>query len=521
MELKNYNKKSEKVKEWRKHGIDLPTMVYNKIPPQAREIEEAVLGACLLDVGSLDIAQELLKAESFYVDSHQRIFKSFLYLSDKQMPVDILTVVESLKKADELDSVGGPYAITKLTNNVVSGANIETHCRIIIQKAIQRDLIRICGETISESYNDAADAFDCLDDHETKLLTVTQGFTKSDVKTSEAVAHAALERIEHLIKHTEELSGVPSGYPYINKLTNGWQSTDLIILAARPSVGKTAFALNLAINAASDPIKPTGVVFFSLEMSAGQLANRAFSTISHIHLEKIARGRLFEDDHERVLHAALKFANMPIFIDDTAALSIIEFRSKARRLVSKNSIGLIIIDYLQLMKGNGGNREQEIAGISRSLKALAKELKVPIMALSQLSRAVETRKEKNGEPQLSDLRESGAIEQDADMVMFLYRPDYQERADQGDQSVKGDAFVKFAKHRNGSLEVIPMKTELSIQKWFDIKQHEDYTGIRATPAPPKEDPFPAQASKIATPSKVLNNKMFIDIIDEDEEDLPF
>lgn len=495
--------------------------IYGKVPPQAKEIEQSVLGGAMLSLSALDVALELLTDQAFYVDAHQRIFRAFVNLVNNRIPVDILTVVEALKATEELDIVGGPWAITKLTNLVTSTANTEAHCRIILQKFIQRELIRISGETIQEAYSDQADAFDLMDEHETKLLTLTQGYTKTDYKTSEMVAVAAMARIDHLIEHTEELSGVPTGYPYLNRVTNGWQPTDLIILAARPSVGKTAFALNLARNAATDKVKPTPTAIFSLEMSSGQLANRILSTESQVHLEKISRGRLFENDYDKVYAANIRFGQMPIFIDDTASLSIIEFRSKARRLVSKHQVGLIIIDYLQLMSGAGsGNREQEISHISRSLKALAKELHVPIIALSQLSRAVETRKEKAGEPMLSDLRESGAIEQDADVVMFLWRPDYQQLSDEGDSTVKGEAWLKLAKHRNGSLEKILFKTELSIQTWFDIDQYNLYTGN-------SNSLFPSTGNwkKVDPPQTYIQkgSKMSFDDIplEGEPEDLPF
>lgn len=515
----NYIKDDKKKKPWRDNGrslqpIDLATAMYGKVPPQAREIEEEVLGGAMLSKSALDTALELLTDQAFYVDAHQRIFRAFVNLDHNQLPVDMLTVVQALKATEELDIVGGPWAVTKLTNIVSTTANAEAHCRIILQKFIQRELIRISGETIQEAYSDANDAFDLIDEHETKLLQLTQGFTKTDYKTSEVVAVAAMARIDHLIQHTEELSGVPTGFPYLNRITNGWQPTDLIILAARPSVGKTAFALNLARNAAIDKVKPTPVAFFSLEMSSGQLANRILSAESQIHLEKISRGRLYGDEYDKVYAANIRFGQMPIFIDDTASLSIIEFRSKARRLVSKHKVGLIIIDYLQLMSGSGsGNREQEISHISRSLKALAKELQVPIIALSQLSRAVETRKDKAGEPVLSDLRESGAIEQDADLVMFLYRPDYGQLADEGDSTVKGEGFLKISKHRNGPLEKILFKTELSIQTWFDIDQHNAYMGNTSSQFPGWKK---VEQEVIPTPKNYVNRET-----EEDPEDLPF
>jgi replicative DNA helicase len=449
--------------------IDWSNLTFGKVPPQAREIEGAVLGAIMIEKGAFDLVSEILKPESFYVDAHQRIFKACTSLSIRNNTIDVLTVVEELKTTEELEIVGGPYFVTKLTNDVMSSANIEIHSRIIQEKFLQRELIRISGETITEAFENSADAFDLIDKHETKLLTLTASLTKGDVQDSETLAVKAMEKIDYLMEHKEDLSGVTTGYPLLNRLTNGWQDTDLIIIAARPSVGKTAFALNLAINAATNK---SAVGFFSLEMNAGQLVNRILSTVSRVPLEKIVRGRLNEQEYEKVFQANVAFGQMDFYIDDTAGLNVMEFRSKARKLVSKKGVKLIVIDYLQLMSGMGnGNREQEISTISRNIKVLAKDLKIPIIALSQMSRDIEKR---SGEPRLSDLRESGAIEQDADMVMFLYRPDYQQTDAEIDPSLKGDAFVKIAKHRNGGLEKLPFKTDLSIQTWFEPDQFSSY-----------------------------------------------
>jgi len=439
VKITNTNRKT------RKPSIDMSSMLYGKVPPQAKELEEAVLGAIMLEKSAFDTVSEIIKPECFYVEAHQLIFKVMQQLQNDSVPIDILTVVEGLKSKNELDLVGGPYQITKLTNSVVSAANIDAHARIILQKFIQRELIRISGEIIGDAYEDSTDVFDLLDESETKMFNITNNYLKKN------------------------FSGVPSGFPTLDRITYGWQPTDLIILAARPSVGKTAFALNLARNAALHPTKPIPVGFFSLEMSAPQLVQRILSAESEIKMEKISRGKL-EDYEYQQLHAKglKKLERAPLYIDDTAALNIFEFRAKARRLVNKHKVGIIIIDYLQLMSGSGdrnNNREQEISNISRSLKALAKELNIPIVALSQLSRAVETRKESKM-PQLSDLRESGAIEQDADMVMFIYRPEYYEvmSNDMG-ESTHGETHVRIAKHRNGQLDTIKLRAKLDIQKF--------------------------------------------------------
>lgn len=465
MDLTSLNKDRKR----RKTSIDMSTMMYGKVPPQAKELEEAVLGAIMLEKSAFDTVTEIIKPECFYVEAHQLIYKAMQGLQQKSMPIDILTVVEELKMREQLDAVGGPYYVTKLTNSVVSTANIDAHARIVLQKFIQRELIRISGEIIGDAYEDSTDVFDLLDDSETKMFNITNNYLKKNFEDIGNILAKTINRIDELRTKTEDISGVPSGFATLDRVTYGWQPTDLIILAARPSVGKTAFALNLARNAALHPTKPIPVGFFSLEMSASQLVQRILSAESEIKMEKISRGKLENHEYEQLLSKGIKKLEVaPIYIDDTAALNIFEFRAKARRLVNKHNVGVIIIDYLQLMSGTGdrgSNREQEISNISRNLKALAKELNVPIIALSQLSRAVETRKESKM-PQLSDLRESGAIEQDADMVMFIYRPEYYEvMNNEHGESTHGETHIRIAKHRNGSLETIKLRAKLDIQKF--------------------------------------------------------
>ncbi|MEO6719787.1 MAG: replicative DNA helicase [Ferruginibacter sp.] len=470
MDLTNLNKDR---KARRKTSLDLGNMVFGKVPPQARELEEAVLGAIMLEKSAFDTVIEILKPDCFYSETNQRIFRAMTSLAQKTLPIDLLTVVEELKIKEELDLVGGPYYVSKLTNAVVSSANIEAHSRIILQKFIQRELIRISGEIIGDAYEDSTDVFDLLDDAESKLFEITNNHLRKNFDDINTVLVKTIQRIEDMRNRDEDITGVTSGFPSLDKLTYGWQPTDLIVLAARPSVGKTAFALNLTRSAALNPVKPTAVAFFSLEMSAGQLVQRILSAESEIWLEKISRGKLEEHEMKQLYKRGIeRLSNAPIFIDDTAALNIFELRAKCRRLKNKHNVGLIIIDYLQLMSGAGdnknGNREQEISRISRDLKGLAKELQVPIIALSQLSREVEKRKEGAKIPQLSDLRESGAIEQDADMVMFLYRPEYYDiTANEMGESNKGETYVKIAKHRNGSLDTIKLKALLHIQKFVE------------------------------------------------------
>ena len=473
MDLTNLNK--DKKKRLRS-SLDLSTMVYGKVPPQSKELEEAVLGAIMLEKSAFDTVVEILKPECFYVDANQRIYRSMQALAQKSLPIDLLTVVEELKFREELELVGGPYYVSKLTNAVVSSANIDAHSRIILQKFIQRELIRISGEIIGDAYEDSIDVFDMLDEAEGKLFEITNNHLRKNFDDINTVLVKTIQRIEDMRNRDEDITGVTSGFPSLDKVTYGWQPTDLIILAARPAVGKTAFALNLARSAAvvskNDKRTPTPVAFFSLEMSSSQLVTRILSAESEIWLEKISRGKLEEHEMKQLYKNGIeKLSSAPIYIDDTAALNIFELRAKCRRLKNKHGIGLIIIDYLQLMSGGGdrnSNREQEISKISRDLKGLAKELQVPIIALSQLSREVEKRKEGNKMPQLSDLRESGAIEQDADMVMFLYRPEYYDiTANEFGESNKGETHVRIAKHRNGSLETIKLKALLHIQKFVE------------------------------------------------------
>jgi replicative DNA helicase len=520
MDLSNLNK-DRKVR--RKSSMDMGMMSIGKIPPQAKELEEAILGAIMLEKNAFDTAIEILKPECFYQESHQRIFKSMQSLSNKRLPIDLLTVVEELKVNEDLEFVGGPYAVTKLTNAVVSSANIDAHCRIVVQKYIQRELIRISGEIIGEAYEDSTDVFDMLDAAEGKLFEITNNHLRRNFEGIDSVIVKTISRIEEMRNRQEDITGVPTGFNSLDSITYGWQPTDLIILAARPSVGKTAFALNLARSAALHPTKPTAVGFFSLEMSSAQLVQRILSAESEIWLEKIARGKLEEHEMKQLHKRGIeKLMKAPIYIDDSAALNIFELRAKCRRLKSKYNVGMIIIDYLQLMSGSAdrnSNREQEISKISRDLKGLAKELQVPIIALSQLSREVEKRKEGNKMPQLSDLRESGAIEQDADLVMFLYRPEYYDiNADENGESNKGETHVKIAKHRNGSLETIKLKALLHIQKFIEMEESpQGYSSPSGLPSDGNwrqiNEPNNPQASMYIQKGSKMND-------DEFEDDLP-
>lgn len=449
---------------------DLTNIMYGKLPPQNKELEEAVLGAIMLEKDKLsDILETLPSPECFYVDANQRIFSAIRRLADTGKPVDILTVSEELKRTEELELVGGHFYITRLTMNIVSSANVVAHAHIIKEKFIERELIRICGQIVADAYEDKTDVFELLDKAETELFEVSNNYLRNNYTNLKDVIVETIQQIEKNRNEKEDITGVTSGYTSLDAITGGWQKSDLIILAARPSVGKTAFALNLAMNAAMSTHKQSAVAIFSLEMSSSQIVKRMLSAVTEIRLENINRGRLEDYEFEQINHRLGKLESAPIFLDDQAGLNIFELRAKCRRLKDKHDIQLVIIDYLQLMHGptdKGGNREQEISKISRELKALAKELDIPIIALSQLSRAVESRNTKI--PMLSDLRESGAIEQDADMVMFIYRPEYHgiEKDEMG-ETFDGETHINIAKHRNGRLDMVKLKAILEYQKFVE------------------------------------------------------
>lgn len=462
--------------------------VFGKLPPQNLEMEEAVLGAIMLEKDKLsDVTEILPKPECFYHDAHQKIYAAILDLMLDGSAIDMLTVTENLRKKGQLESIGGPYTIAKLTNSVVSSANITSHARVVMEKFLQREMIRVSGSILNQSYEEGADVFELLDKAETELFEISNNYLRNDYKDLGNILIETLKNIEESKNRKEELIGVPTGYSHLDHLTAGWQKTDLVILAARPAVGKTAFALNLAINAAMDPLKPTAVALFSLEMSCDQLARRMLSMVTEVQLRSISRGQMDDREFLQLTQRSDRLAKAKIFLDDQAGLNIFELRAKCRRLKDKHNINLIIIDYLQLMQGpnvKGGNREQEISKISRELKGLAKDLQVPIIALSQLSRAVEQRGEKSKMPQLSDLRESGAIEQDADMVMFLYRPEYHGiTADENGDSVEGLTYLSVAKHRNGGLDTLQFRADLSIQKFYEYDRSNpfDTPGGGSTP----------------------------------------
>ncbi len=502
MEDKNIRKRT------RKPGLNETVFEHGKIPPQALDLEEAVLGAMMLESNRLAEVIEVLKPEAFYKESHQVIFSAIMRLFGQNEPVDILTVTEELRKSGELEVAGGPYFITMLTNRVASTANIEFHARIILQKFIQRELIRVSSDIIRDAYEDTTDVFDLLDKAENGLFSISEGSIGKSYMNMQSIITEAIKEISAGRQQEGKLRGVGSGFTELDRITSGWQKSDLIIIASRPGMGKTAFALTMARNAAIDFKKPVAV--FSLEMSSIQLVTRLMSSETEIPQEKLRKGTM--EDHEWAqLNARITpLIEAPLYIDDTAALSIFDLRAKCRRLKAHHDVQMIIVDYLQLMQGSQdtrGNREQEISSISRALKTLAKELDVPVIALSQLSRASEKRSAA-AKPILSDLRESGSIEQDADMVMFIYRPEYYKiDVDDSGDSTSGVAEILIAKNRNGPLKDVRIKFVSKYAKFVDAEM--DYQ--------PGNTIQPNSSFEGAVRTRTVMSKMN----DDEQHDVPF
>ena len=490
-----------------------------KLPPQALDLEEAVLGAMMLEKNAVNDAIDILKPDSFYKDAHQRIFQAITELFQQSQPIDILTVTARLRQKGELDIVGGPFYISQLTNRVASAANVEYHARIISQKHIMRELIRISSETIKDAYEETSDVFDLMDKTEGELYKVTQGNIRKDYESMDKLILQAIDEIEKAKGHMDGISGVPTGFTELDRITSGWQRSDMVVLAARPGMGKTAFVLSMARNSAV--LFNQGVAVFSLEMSALQLVNRLIAAEAELQADKLRKGNLADHELQQLHTRIKKLSEAPLFIDDTPALSIFELRAKARRLVGQHGVKLIIIDYLQLMTAGGegkGNREQEISTISRSIKSIAKELDVPIIALSQLSRSVETR---GGDkrPMLSDLRESGAIEQDADIVCFIYRPEYYGiNQDEKGQSLMGVGEIIIAKHRNGSLDTVQLRFIPQFAKFDNLEAfgfEDDYAAKNMQPNTDFENAAGNGAMTITKSSKMN------DLNDEDDMDFGY
>lgn len=423
------------------------------LPPQSVEIEKLVLGALMIDVDAFTVVSELLRPETFYEPRHQKIFHAIQQLNIKELPVDMLTVIEQLKQEGTHDEVGAPNYIIDLTANVSSSANIEYHARILAQKFLARQLVTYASGIEGKALDESSDIEELMQEAEGQLFELSQKNMRQDYTQIGPVVMQATDLLKKAAQNEGGMTGVPTGYFKMDEITSGWQASDLVIIAGRPAMGKTSFALSLARNIAVDYNEP--IAFFSLEMNNVQLVNRLISNVCEIKGSNILSGKLSDDEWRRFDSRIQSLTNAPIYVDDTPGLSVFELRTKARRLVREKGVKVIMIDYLQLMSASGMNfnsRQEEVSMISRSLKGLAKELDIPILALSQLSRAVEQRPGQDGKvPQLSDLRESGAIEQDADMVLFVHRPEYYHiLQDDNGNDLHGVAQIIIAKHRKGA-----------------------------------------------------------------------
>ena len=425
----------------------------HKLPPQHIEAEQSVLGGILIENYSINRVMEILKPDDFYRDSHRKIYQALIDLSERDEPADSITLTNELKNSGHLDSVGGASYVASLIDLVPTAANIEYYAKIVKEKAILRKLIQTSTEIITQSYEDRGDVEGFLDEAERAIFDISENRVRPSFYPIRDVVKDSFKILERLYEKKELVTGVPSGFKDLDRMTAGFQPSDLIIVAGRPSMGKTSFCLNLAQYAAIE--KKTPIAIFSLEMSKEQLGIRMLCSEAHVEGTKLRSGFLSESDWPRLTIAAGNLSDAPIYIDDTAALTILELRAKARRLKTEHGgLGLVIVDYLQLMKGRTRveSRQQEISEISRSLKALAKELNIPVIAVSQLSRKTEERT--GNRPQLSDLRESGAIEQDADLILFIYRDEVYNRSE--DNPNRGKAEIIIGKQRNGPIGKIEL-----------------------------------------------------------------
>ncbi|MGA2315889.1 MAG: replicative DNA helicase [Thermodesulfobacteriota bacterium] len=424
----------------------------HKLPPQNIEAEESILGGILIENEAINRVTEILDPDDFYRDAHRKIFNALINLSERDEPADLITLTNELRKIDQLDSIGGASYLTSLIDSVPTAANIEYYAKIVKEKAILRKLIQTSTEIITQSYEDRGDVEVFLDEAERAIFEISEKRVRPSFYSIREIVKDSFTTIERLFQKKELVTGVPSGFKELDRMTAGFQPSDLIIIAGRPSMGKTAFCLNIAEYAAIENKIP--VAIFSLEMSKEQLVIRMLCSQAHVEGTRLRTGYLNESDWPKLTIAAGNLSEAPIYIDDTAALSALELRAKARRLKSEHGLGMLIVDYLQLMKGRARveNRQQEISEISRSLKALSKELSIPVIAVSQLSRKTEERT--GNRPQLSDLRESGAIEQDADLIIFIYRDEVYNRSE--DNPNRGKAEVIIGKQRNGPIGKIDL-----------------------------------------------------------------
>ena len=439
----------------------------DRMPPQNIEAEQSVLGAILIKKEALAEVQEILQPDDFYREAHRIVYHAIEDLFVNNEAVDIVTLTEQLRKKNQLDKVGGIAFVTALANSVPTAANVVHHAKIVREKAELRNLIDAATEIASNAYEGADEVEEIMDAAEKRILSVAAGRRNGDFEPLKSIIMRAIGRISALYDSKEGLTGLPTGFKDLDNLTSGLQASDLVLVAARPSMGKTAFTLNIAANAS---LKGYSVAFFSLEMSKEQLVQRLLCSEGGIDAQRLRTGQLVVEEWGDLISTADRISRAKLYIDDTPGITVMDLRSKSRRLKAEHGLDLIIIDYLQLMQGRGGsvrmsdNRQQEISDISRSLKALARELNVPVVALSQLSRGVESRQVKK--PMLSDLRESGSLEQDADIVMFLYREDYYDQ----DTDNKNITEVIIAKHRNGPVDTVSLVFQKEYTRFRDLSR---------------------------------------------------
>jgi len=503
-----------------------PSVDIGRVPPQAIDLEQAVLGAMMIDGNAVNDAIDILRThEAFYDPKHKVIFESISDLFSGSQPIDLLTVTEQLRKLGKLEVAGGAYYLSSLTNKVASAAHIEYHSRIIIEKYIQREIISMTSEILKEAYDETKDVFSVLSKAEEDLFAIAQNNMKKSYDTMQSAMGEAISEIESARKNTDGISGVPTGFKDLDRMTSGWQRSDMIVIAARPAMGKTAFVLSMARNTAVD--YNMGVAMFSLEMSSVQLVKRLISSEARIDAEKLRKGNIADHEFQQIHTRIAKLSKAPIYIDDTPGISIFELRAKCRRMKQKHDIQVVIIDYLQLMTagtGKGaGNREQEISQISRSIKEIAKELNVPVIALSQLSRSVEQR---GGDkrPILSDLRESGAIEQDADIVSFIYRAEYYGLMEDEKGPTAGMGDIIIAKHRNGSTDSVRLKFIGKYARFDNITAFEgDDESFQPAPLNPSNEFDQEPSTNVTMPSKMNedDNDDDFDFSNNEVEDNPF
>lgn len=536
MELDVQSQSTNKQRQYRnkpKHETEIVSE-YGKKQPQDTELEEAVLGALMLEKDAYSIVSDILSPECFYEPANSKIYEAIMTLDSKQRPIDMLTVTEQLRINGTLDEAGGPVRITELTARVASAANIEFHARIVAQKFLARELISFSSQISTLAFDDSIDVYDLMQTAEAKLFELSTQSLKRDVVQIDPIIGEAIQKIEQAANQETRLSGLRTNYHELDKITSGWQDSDLIIIAARPAMGKTAFVLSMAKNMAVDNNYP--IAFFSLEMSNLQLVNRLISNVCELESEKIKSGNLSKAEWDKLMNRVKKLYTAPIYVDDTPSLSIFELQTKARRLYRERDIKLIIIDYLQLMNATGmkfGSREQEVSTISRNLKQLAKELNIPIIALSQLNRSVEQRGDdrKGKRPQLSDLRESGAIEQDADIVCFIHRPEYYTHSteDAAGNDIRGLAEFIIAKHRSGAVGDVKLRFRANyarFENWVeDFTQTENTYESKMNASLPDDDVppppnLPYRPDNPVYPDTPYNNNSNF-LIDNNEEKPPF